>query len=86
LFENSCKDKLEIVDSCFFQKEELKNDSKRINFSTPYCYKIFLINSKASLASGTLSSDEIIKAFQRHAEANELIDEKIMRWLELGEI
>jgi hypothetical protein len=78
LFENSCKDKLEIVDYSFFQKEELKNDSKSINFSTRYCYNIFLVNVKASLASGTLSSDEIIKAFQRHAEANELIDEKIL--------
>jgi ABC transport system ATP-binding/permease protein len=38
------------------------------------------------LASGTLSSDEIIKASQRHAEVNDLIDEKTMRWLELSEI
>jgi len=38
------------------------------------------------LASGTLSSDEIIKASQRHAELNDLIDEKTMRWLELSEI
>ena len=38
------------------------------------------------LASGTLSSDEIIKASQRHAEINDLIDEKTMRWLELSEI
>jgi ATP-binding cassette subfamily F protein uup len=38
------------------------------------------------LASGTLSSDEIIKASQRHAEINELIDEKTMQWLELSEI
>jgi len=28
LFENSCKDKLEIVDYRFFQKEELQNRSK----------------------------------------------------------
>lgn len=38
------------------------------------------------LASGTLSSDEIIKASQRHGELNDLIDEKTMRWLELSEI
>jgi ABC transport system ATP-binding/permease protein len=38
------------------------------------------------LASGTLSSYEIIKASQRHAEVIELIDEKTMRWLELSEI
>ena len=38
------------------------------------------------LASGILTSDEIIKASQRHAEINELIDEKTMRWLELSEI
>jgi len=38
------------------------------------------------LASGALSSDEIIKASQRHAEVNDLIDEKTMRWLELSEI
>lgn len=38
------------------------------------------------LASGTLSSDEIIKASQRHAELNDLIDEKTMRWLELSEM
>ena len=37
------------------------------------------------LASGALSSDEIIKASQRHGELNELIDEKTMRWLELSE-
>jgi len=38
------------------------------------------------LASGTLNSDEIIKASQRHSEVDELIDEKTMRWLELSEI
>jgi ABC transport system ATP-binding/permease protein len=38
------------------------------------------------LASGTLTSDEIIKSSQRHAELNDLIDEKTMRWLELSEI
>lgn len=38
------------------------------------------------LASGTLSSDEIIKASQLHGELNDLIDEKTMRWLELSEI
>jgi len=38
------------------------------------------------LASGILTSDEIIKASQRHAEVNDLIDEKTMRWLELSEI
>jgi len=38
------------------------------------------------LASGALTSDEIVKASQRHAEINDLIDEKTMRWLELSEI
>jgi ATP-binding cassette subfamily F protein uup len=38
------------------------------------------------LASGTLTSDEIVKDSQRHAELNDLIDEKTMRWLELSEI
>ena len=38
------------------------------------------------LASGILTSDEIVKASQRHAEVNELIDEKTMRWLELSEV
>jgi len=38
------------------------------------------------LASGNLSSDDIIKASQRHAELGDLIDEKTMRWLELSEI
>jgi len=41
---------------------------------------------ESQLASGTLSSDEIIIASQRHAELNDLIDEKSMRWLELSEI
>ena len=41
---------------------------------------------EAQLASGTLGGDEIIKASQRHAEVNNLIDEKTMRWLELSEI
>ena len=49
-----------------------------------------LENEKAGienqLASGTLTSDEIVKASQRHAEINDLIDEKTMRWLELSEI
>lgn len=38
------------------------------------------------LASGNLTSDEIIKTSQRHADVNDLIDEKTMRWLELSEI
>ena len=38
------------------------------------------------LASGTLSSDEIIKASQRFGELGDIIDEKTMRWLELSEI
>lgn len=41
---------------------------------------------ESQLASGSLSSDEIIKSSQRHAEINDLIDEKTMRWLELSEI
>lgn len=38
------------------------------------------------LASGTLSSDEIIKASQRFGELGDIIDEKTMRWLELSEL
>ncbi len=38
------------------------------------------------LASGKLSTDEIIKASQRHAEVNDLIEAKTMRWMELSEI
>ena len=41
---------------------------------------------ESQLASGTLISDEIIKASQRHTEVIKLIDEKTMRWLELSEI
>jgi len=38
------------------------------------------------LASGSLTSDEIIKVSQRHSEVNDLIDAKTMRWLELSEV
>jgi len=38
------------------------------------------------LASGKLTSEEIIKTSQRHAELGDLIEEKTMRWLELSEI
>ena len=41
---------------------------------------------ESHLASGNMTSDQIIKASQRHAELNDLIDEKTMRWLELSEI
>ena len=41
---------------------------------------------EVQLASGNLSSDEIVKVSQRHAEINDLIDEKTMRWLELSEV
>jgi ABC transport system ATP-binding/permease protein len=44
------------------------------------------VDIESQLASGTLSGDEIIKASQRHAEVNNLIDEKTMRWLELSEL
>jgi len=43
-------------------------------------------NIEQQLASGTLSSDEIIKASQRFGELGDIIDEKTMRWLELSEI
>jgi ATP-binding cassette subfamily F protein uup len=36
------------------------------------------------LASGSLSSEEIIAASKRFSEIGELIDEKTMRWLELN--
>lgn len=38
------------------------------------------------LASGSLSSDEIIEISLRHAKINNLIDENTMRWLELSDI
>jgi ATP-binding cassette subfamily F protein uup len=38
------------------------------------------------MASGTMSAEEITKASMRHAELNDLIDEKTMRWLELSEL
>ena len=41
---------------------------------------------ESQLASGSLSTEEIVKASQRHAEIKGLIDEKTMRWLELSEI
>ena len=41
---------------------------------------------ESQLASGKLSTDEIIKASQRHAEVNDLIEEKTMRWMELSEM
>jgi len=33
-----------------------------------------------------LSTADIVKVSQRHAEVNSLIDEKTMRWLELSEV
>ena len=38
------------------------------------------------LASGNLSSEEIIAASKRFSEIGELIDDKTMRWLELSEV
>ena len=44
------------------------------------------IEIENQLASGNLSTDEIVKVSQRHAEVNDLIEERTMRWLELSEI
>lgn len=41
---------------------------------------------ETQLASGNLSTEEIVNASQRHAEVIGLIDERTMRWLELSEI
>ncbi len=41
---------------------------------------------EAALCSGMLSVDELIAKSKRLPELNDLIDEKSMRWLELGEI
>ncbi len=41
---------------------------------------------EAQLSSGMLDNDGILKASERFAELNDLIDEKSMRWLELSEI
>lgn len=38
------------------------------------------------LASGTLSSDEIVSLSEKFGQLNDLIDEKTMRWLELSEV
>ena len=38
------------------------------------------------LASGTLTTPEILNASEKHGKLNELIEEKTMRWLELSEI
>ena len=44
------------------------------------------VDIESRLASGELSTGEIVKVSQRHAEVIGLIDEKTMRWLELSEI
>jgi len=41
---------------------------------------------ETQLASGNLSTGEIVKVSQRHSEINDLIDTKTMRWLELSEV
>jgi len=41
---------------------------------------------ETQLASGNLSTGEIVKVSQRHREINDLIDTKTMRWLELSEV
>ena len=38
------------------------------------------------LASGKLTTDEIVAASQRFSELSNNIDEKTMRWLELSEV
>ena len=49
-----------------------------------------LENEKAEienqLASGKMTSDEIVIASQRFSELSNIIDEKTMRWLELSEV
>ena len=44
------------------------------------------VRIESKLASGILSSDEIVKASHRFGELGELIDDKTMRWLELSEM
>jgi len=41
---------------------------------------------ETKLASGNLSTEEIVKVSQQHALINVRIDEKTLRWLELSEI
>ena len=41
---------------------------------------------ETKLASGNLSTEEIVKVSQQHALINGRIDEKTLRWLELSEI
>ncbi|MDX9880733.1 MAG: ABC-F family ATP-binding cassette domain-containing protein [Prolixibacteraceae bacterium] len=40
---------------------------------------------EAALSSGELSNDELLKKSQRFAQLSDILDEKEMRWLELGE-
>jgi len=44
------------------------------------------VELESQLASGKLSTEEIVGASQRHSEINALIDENTMRWLELSEV
>ena len=39
-----------------------------------------------ALNSGTLGANELVKSSQRIAEIIDILDEKVMRWLELSEI
>lgn len=64
-------------------KEQKEFESLEINIQELEIEKLEIENQ---LASGKLSTDEIIKASQRHAEVNDLIEEKTMRWLELSEM
>ena len=77
-------------------ERETQNTKRKLSFKEKQEFEVLekeipqLETEKADienqLASGTLSSDEIIKASQRHAEVDELIDEKTMRWLDLSEV
>ncbi|MEI8271818.1 MAG: ABC-F family ATP-binding cassette domain-containing protein [Paludibacter sp.] len=77
-------------------ERETQNTKRKLSFKEKQEFEVLekeipqLETEKADienqLASGTLSSDEIIKASQRNAEVDELIDEKTMRWLDLSEV
>ena len=64
-------------------KEQKEFESLEINIQELEVEKLEI---EVLLASGKLNTEEIIKASQRHAEVNDLIEEKTMRWLELSEI
>jgi len=72
--------KEKVIKRSFKEKQEFESLEKEI--PQLESEKVSIENQ---LASGELSTDDILKVSQRHAEVNNLIDEKTMRWLEMSE-